>query len=121
MKSDKKLLEVYNEAKGDNEYYQFERFKSDVKDFLKDIKNYKVICSMTVSRSGMTRHFNFDSYNMLLNICYNQKNNWGNVRVGGCGMDMLWHLLFSTCEKVETRGKLDKYYLNSRCSHQKIL
>ena len=82
MKSDKKLLEVYNEAKGDNEYYQFERFKSDVKDFLKDIKNYKVICSMTVSRSGMTRHFNFDSYNMLLNICYNQKNNWGNVRVG---------------------------------------
>jgi len=121
MKSDKKLLVIYEQAKGDNSYYNFEDFKRNAKSYLKDVKSRKTYCSMKVSRSGMTRHFNFDKYNMLLNICYNQKFSWDSVKVGGCGMDMHWHLKFRTCEMLFTNGECEKYSLNSSCSSGKIL
>lgn len=121
MRSDKKLLEVFKKAKGDNEYYTFEYFKRDAKNFIKDIRKNRVVAGMTVSRSGMTRHFNTQRYNMLLNICYNQKLEWQSVKVGGCGMDMWWYLLFRTCEDICTKGEMEKWNLNLECSHQSIL
>lgn len=121
MKSDKKLQAVFKRAKGDNEYYTFEYFKSDAKNFLKDIRKHRVVAGVQVSRSGMTRHFNTQRYNMLLNICYNQKLDWQPVRVSGCGMDMWWHLLFRTCEDIATKGEMEKWSLNMACSLQTIL
>ena len=121
MKSDKKLKEVFNKAKGDFMYYGFEDFKTDAKNFIKDIKKSQVVAGMYVSRSGMMRKFNLERYNMLCNICYNQKKSWDSVKVGGCGMNMWWHLLFSTCEVLTTKGEIDKYSLNGRCSGQVVL
>lgn len=121
MKSLNKLQQVYDRAKGDKEYYTFEYFVSDAKRFIKDIRKGRVIASMKVSRSGMTRHFNTKGYNNFLNICYNQKLDWQPVRVGGCGMDMWWYLLFTACESVATKGEVEKYRLNLECSHQTIL
>ena len=121
MKSDKKLKVIFEAAKNDNGYYTFELFKKDAKSFLKDIKKYNVYTSMKVSRSGMTRHFNTSKYNILLNICYNQKISSDPVKVGGCGMDMMWHLFFRTCENLETEGQMEKHFINSKCSSQKLL
>ena len=126
MVSKKKLEKIYNQAKGDNKYYSLEDFTNDAKSYLKDIKKHNVICSMQVSRSGMTRRFNTQHYNMLLNICYNQKFTWDEVKVGGCGMDMHWHLLFTTCEVILNMfdsGKNREKWLdyNRLCSSQPIL
>ena len=122
MKSDKKLKKIFDEAKkGECIYYDFDRFKEDVKNFLKDIKKNQVVTSMKVSRGGMTRHFNTNGYNMLLNVCYNQKRSNDPVKVGGCGMDMMWHLFFRTCEMVGTKGENGEHFLNSKCSSQILL
>jgi hypothetical protein len=121
MKSDKKLQAIFDKRKGENRYYGFEDFKKDARNYLKDIKKGNVVCSMTVSRSGMLRHFNTLHYNMLLNVCYNNKMSWDSVKVGGCGMDMHWHLLYSTCVCLTTEKEQDNYPYNSKCSSQPIL
>ena len=125
MISKKKLQKLYNEAKeteyGKKQYYTFESFCNDAKSYLRDIRKYNVVCSMEVSRSGMTRHFNTQHYNGLLNICYNGKLSYDPVKVGGYGMDMHWHLLFRTCEDLSTQKEMDKYSYNSKCSSQPIL
>ena len=126
MKSDKKLQAIFAKAykkKSRDFYYEFEDFKNDAKSYQKAMKpnGENTVCSMRVSRSGMTRHFNFDRYNMLFNICYNEKMDWDSVKVGGCGMDMHWYLKFRTCEQLFTKREYDKYSLNVRCSSGKIL
>ena len=121
MKSKKKLKAVYDRAKGDDSYYSFEDFVNDAKFYLKLIKAGEFVTSMVVSRSGMTRHFNTLHHNMFLNICHNGKYSWKPVRVGGCGMDMHWHLLFRACQDVATVGEMDKYRLNGKCSGQPML
>lgn len=121
MKSTKKLQVVFNQAKNTDSFYGFSSFERDAKQFIKDIKKGAVVCSMRVSRSGMTRHFNWDKYNMLINICYNEKQSWDAVRVGGAGMDMHWHTLFRTCEDLVTKGEMEKWMLNGKCSSQKVL
>ncbi len=121
MKSNKKLQKILDETKNLDSYYSLKIFKDDAKDFLRDIKKNKIICSMKISKSGMNRRFNFDKYNTLLNICYNKKLNHKEVNVNGCGMDMYWHLLFRACEELATKGELEKYNLNSKCSYQKII
>lgn len=122
MKSDKKLRLIFDKAKYDRDYhYTFEDFKNDARNFLKDVRNQNTVCSMKVSRSGMTRRFNFDKYNMFLNICYCGKMNWDEVKVGGCGMDMHWHLKFYACESVATKKEQEKWFLNSHCGYGKVL
>lgn len=82
--------------KADLDYlnYNFDNFLYDLKKLYKDIKNNKIIASMQVSKSGMTRYFNFyNNHNFILNILYNQKASFGKVKVTGCGMDMAFHLL----------------------------
>ena len=121
MKTTKQLQALYDKAKGDKRYYSFENFKEDAKLFLKEVRNRNMICSMEVSRSGMTRKFNTRHYNMLLNICYNAKVSWDTVKVGGCGMDMHWHLIFSTCEDLATKKENETYNYNSLASGQPII
>ena len=58
MKCDKKLKEIFDNAKGENIYYSFEDFKQDAKNFLKEIRKRNLVMSMEVSRGGMLRKFN---------------------------------------------------------------
>ena len=116
MKSDKKLLEIYETAKGDNHFFTFDDFKKHARKFLKDVRNRSTYCHINPSRSGMSRTFNFETYNMLLNICYNEKFTWDVVKVSGCGMDMHWYLKFTTCEMLSTKGELRKFDYNSASS-----
>lgn len=121
MISNKKLLAIYNNAKGNNDYYSFDSFKIDVKDYLKTIRTGRTVCSMHVSRSGMFRRFNFDRFNMVLNIAVRGVKSWDAIPMSGCGMDMHWYLKFSACERLATKGENEKYNYNSRCSSGTIL
>jgi len=121
MKSTKQLLKVYQSAKGDNQYYSFEDFKCNVKSFIKDVKKGNTYCGMYVSKSGMLRKFNFDKYNMILNICNHKLYSWEPVKMGGCGMDMHWYCKFNTIRDLCTKKEIEKYYLNFACSNGKVL
>lgn len=121
MKSEKKLKALYKDASGDNNIYPTEEFIKDAKQFIKDVEANKTICSMKVSRSGMTRTFNYQRYNRLLNLCYNSKFSNEPVKVGGCGMDMHWYLEFRTCEQLATKSEIEKGHLNSNSSKSTIL
>jgi hypothetical protein len=124
MQSKNNLLKLYTKAKDNKEYkkyYSFQSFVKDAKDYIKDIKKRNTICTINPSKSGMSRTFNFDKYNMLLNICYNGTMNYDKVKVSGCGMDMHWYLKFVTAEQLLTKKEIEKYNINSLCSSGKIL
>ena len=121
MKNDKELKKLFKGARGDNEYYNFEQFKDDARGFLSEVRKMKLVMSMTVSRSGMTRHFNSIGSNMVMNICHNNKFSWDSVKVGGCGMDMHWHLIFRVCEDLSTEKENEKYNYNNLASSQPLL
>lgn len=119
MKSTKQLKAIYDKSKGDNQYITFDNFLAAAKAFQKIIKKGKgrTVCHIDVSRSGMTRKFNFDgNLNLLFNVCYSGKRSHEPVRVGGCGMDMHWHLKFTTCEDIFTKKELDRWNMNYLCS-----
>jgi len=108
MKHKKELLEIFNSAKIDNKYYDFDDFKSGCKSLLKDMQKREVYCSLTVSKSGMTRRFGFKpEYNAVLNIVYNNKLSNEPVKVGGCGMDMGFHLLYTFYNQVLTKEEIN--------------
>jgi hypothetical protein len=121
MKTKKELLKVFNEAKGEHLYYSFEDFMQDAKNFIKDVKYRNTYCTIKPSKSGMSRKFNFNKYNCLLNICYNGKFEWKNVPVSGCVMDMHWYLKYSVCERLMTKKELEKHNINYLCSSGIIL
>jgi hypothetical protein len=121
MKSKTELKKIYDKATGEHPYYSLEDFSADAKTFLKDCRNRTTYCSIKAAPSGMSRKFNFDRYNMLLNICYNGKFSWEPVKVNGCGMDMHWYLKFTTCEALATKAECEKYNYNSACSSGKVL
>lgn len=121
MQSKKLLHAVFDKSKNENLYYSFDSFFLDARAFIKDVKNHSTICTINPARSGMSRRFNFDRYNMLLNICYNGKKSWDPVFVSGCGMDMHWHLKFSTCQLLTTKKEIEKWSLNLASSRGKIL
>ena len=126
MKATKKetanLTEIYNKlVKKDPKAFEFwsvEGFIESCFDLIEDIKNRKIILHVDVSQSGMTRKMNFKSHNFIINCLYNNNATWDPVRVGGCGMDMIWHTLF-TCTQIIFNGndkKIDKMGLNGKCS-----
>lgn len=127
MKTKKQLQKILDATKGSSEYYDLDTFHRDAKRFLADIRSCNITASMKVSSSGMTRRFNTLRYNMLLNVVYNEKYSWDPVKVGGCGMDMYWNLLYTTCEALLRKGEESKRRekglrsYNSLCSHQHIL
>jgi hypothetical protein len=119
MFKDKKTIEqIYNKAKGDKQYYTFDLFMRDARAFIQDIKKHNITCTIKPSRSGMSRKFNFIRYNQFLNTCYNGKCTRDLVNVSGCGMDMYWYLLFTTCAQLFTPEYMEKHNINSECSRQ---
>lgn len=114
----KKLIEKWNKTKKDNEYYTLDNYLKDCQLLLDMIdKRKRITCHIDPSRSGMSRKINFERWiNMVLNIVYNNKQSYEAVKIGGCGMDMLWHLLFRFCENATTSKMIDKHGLNGKCS-----
>lgn len=119
-----KLIDEFIKLKTKKEnrgvYYSADDYINDCKNFIKDIKKRNVIMSMQVSKSGTVRMFNSLHYNMLLNIIYNNKMTWDKVKVGGCGMDMQFHLLFTVCSHIVGYEKAN-VKLNSMCGGQPLL
>lgn len=108
MKNKKALMKIYEEVKGDKTFYSFDDFRGDIKELLHDMRKREVYCSLKVSKSGMTRHFGFrTSHNRVLNIIYNDKISLDPVKVGGCGMDMGFHLLYTFYNAVLTKKEID--------------
>ena len=124
-KETKILTAIYQKARKENQYTTlenlltaFDMFKTDLKRYERRAKNKQAITlHMKVSSSGMTRHFNFAEhrYNMLFNTLYNNKVSYDPVKVGGCGMDMLWHLLYTACERVMEKKTASNF--NGTCSY----
>jgi hypothetical protein len=100
------------------------------KDLLLRMKNKKLICNISrVSRSGMSRTMKFffigkngnlyNVTNIIASITDQNINKNGELRVSGCGMDMVFHVLSSfnyamaRRETGKTTNNYDSYYINA--------
>ena len=100
------------------EYSSFTR--KQIENFILKGKVYAQIES--VSRSWMSRKiwfwvvykWTFINISKEINFMYNKKeqNYWEPVKVGGCGMDMIFHVLYVALwyEKAKTRNQNYKRY-----------
>lgn len=137
MKSVKKLEMIYNEIQSNSKsvfYLSFEQFIEVAGSFVKEVKKENLEMELvSVDKSGISRVFrvaNDDNkqieslYNQFINAVYhrtfNRKNDFQEIRISGCGMDMHWHLLFSICEAICTSGEIAKFKLNAKCSRNPI-
>lgn len=111
------------------EFLQSEDGKRNAERFIKALKEQRIVVSIPhVSSSGMSRiirfreiHkyksgnkyryaiYQFDWFFEQLGYCYDK--NWDGIRVGGCGMDMVFHTLYSVCGTLKYHGfKVPKDY-----------
>lgn len=127
MKNEKQLAYLYASINAktykktrEKDVIDFNGFLETAKAFIKEVRE-GTVCGMKVSRSGKTRHFNFEpSFNLLLNGIYNERFDWSPVKVTGCGMDMHWHLKYRVCEALLTKKEIDRWLINSACSNGRI-
>lgn len=104
------------------EFLQSEDGKRNVERFIKALKEQRIVVSIPhVSSSGMSRiirfreigkykssgkyHYiiyQFDWFFEHLGYCYDK--NWDGIKVGGCGMDMVFHTLYSVCGTLKHYG-----------------
>lgn len=100
-------------------WYGIESFIRDAKQYIKAIKERRMIVNIaSVSKSGMTRRMVFNSCekNKRTKNCYYRqytglftalgtftvKNH--EIVVGGCGMDMVFHVNYTTIHKLHKLG-----------------
>jgi len=109
-----------------NEYYGEESFINDANNWIKAIKEGRVICNVaSVSKSGMNRKLKFLSceptnekfyyrqYNTMLEVLgfkYN-RDSWA-ITVNGCGMDMIFHTNYTIIHQLQRMG----FITESECS-----
>jgi hypothetical protein len=109
-------------------YYSNEQFINDAKRYISAIKQGRMLCNIgSVSNSGMSRTMSFKSceksgkryyyrnYTCLF-ICLdysetNDKN--GYFRIGGCGMDMVFHTNYTIIHMLYRYGFITKNECNS--------
>ena len=103
-----------HKKKIENEYLRdIDHILSSYSRLKKAIERKELVCHIRVSQSGMTRWLNFaKNHNFILNFLYNQKGSFDPVKVGGCGMDMGFHLLYSATSGIGTKKWHDKNNLN---------
>jgi hypothetical protein len=103
-----------------NQYYGEESFIQDANQWIKAIKEGRVICSViSVAKSGMSRKLRFLSfessvnegrswyrqyYSMMqvLGFKWNQKDYC--ITVGGCGMNMIFHTNYTIMHQLKSMG-----------------
>lgn len=104
-------------------FLQSEDGKRNAERFIKALKEKRIIaCVKYVSSSGMSRDIAFREviktkygYSMLQfdwffeQLGWPRSKNYDAIRVGGCGMDMRFHVLYSVCQELQYYGfKLPK-------------
>lgn len=121
------------------EYLQSEEGKRNAERFIKALKEGRLVCSVkSVSSSGMSRVISFcevakigypkkDRYALyqfnwfFKNLGWTYVNSRDAIRVGGCGMDMIFHVLYSVCGTLEYYGfKMPKDWSSLADNYMKI-
>lgn len=104
------------------EYYNEDRFISDCKQYIKAVNSGRILYTVThVSNSGMSRDINIKSfegkisegyyrnyYGMFEALGNSFNKNTNDIRVGGCGMNMLFHLNYTTIHQLQRMGFISK-------------
>ena len=108
-------------------HYSKERLYQDALDYISAIKSGRMICDIvSVSKSGMSRRMKFLScekhkggtwakgnsyyrqyYGFFSAMGYNVADD-GAFRVGGCGMDMVFHTNYTVIHKLMRMGFLSR-------------
>lgn len=94
----------------------------NAKRFIKALKEQRIVVSIPhISSSGMSRIIRFREINrykweskthycitqfdwFLEQLGWSYDKNWDGIRVGGCGMDMVFHTLYSVCGTLQHHG-----------------
>ena len=111
-----KLLTAYN--RGRNYPTSEQVFTEHCKRYIKAIKQGRMICAIDrVSASGMSRNIKFlecakgkDRYHYLTFwelfciLGYTNVKNTDTFRIGGCGMDMIFHTNYSIIHQLKRLG-----------------
>jgi len=119
------IVKKYNKK---NKYgISSEIFINNAKRYIKAIKEGRMICSIgSVSKSGMsrtikflemtksktfsneTRHYLSNFYQFFDTLDYNPVKDSDYFRIGGCGMDMIFHTNYTIIHKLGRMGFIDK-------------
>jgi len=116
------LMESINE-----EYYNFDLFYNDVIDYIKAIKEKRMLCVIhSVSQSGVSRvlsfhscekdkdkHYYYRQYWVLFKVLgYTRANTYDGFRVNGCGMDMVFDTNYNNIHTFHNLGFITKKECN---------
>ena len=126
VQANKEILKGISKLK----YYTVENFISDAKDYIKAISEYRMLCVIEkVSSSGMSRNIKFHSCEqsgkdktatesrsfyyrqyrcLFMALGYTEVKNSDSFRIGGCGMDMVFHTNYSIIHRLHRLELLDK-------------
>lgn len=104
-------------------YYGIESFEKDAAEYIKAIKERRMLCTIkSVSNSGMSRNIKFHSCQKT-KTGYYFRNYWtffktlgytpassdrDTFRIGGCGMDMIFHTNYTIIHKLHKLGFINK-------------
>lgn len=103
-------------------YYTEENFIEDCKAYIKAVASGRILYTVThVSASGMSRDINIKSFEGKMSSGYYRSyfrmfkalgNSFAkdsrNVRISGCGMNMLFHLNYTTIHQMHRMGFISK-------------
>ena len=116
-----KTLEL-NKAIGKISYYELVDFERDVNDYIKAIKERSMLCVIkSVSKSGMSRVLAFHSYqggsyrqynNLFTVLGFKESTSRNGFKIGGCGMDMIFHTNYTIIHKLCSLGYITKEECN---------
>lgn len=108
--------EILNNLKK-NEYYNEEDFIYDCKVYIKALKSGRLQYTVTnVSKSGISRDINIQSYEGTMAKGYYRqytgltdalgykRSGWADIRVGGCGMNMLFATNYNIIHDFKRMG-----------------
>lgn len=119
IEGNKELMKAINNCK----YYSVEQFIGDANRYIKAIQEGRMICKIaSVSASGMSRQMRFCSmeknkYNkgnfnltnyLCLFLALGFTKAGDNFRIGGCGMDMVFHTNYTIIHRLERLGFIAK-------------
>ena len=122
----KKLTKEMTKRLNEEEYYNQEDFIKDCKTYIKALKAGRLQYTVThVSVSGMSRNINiqsyegtkskgyFRNYNMMLTILgYSFAKYSNDIKVSGCGMDMLFKTNYDIIHTFKRMGLIQSKTCN---------
>lgn len=111
-------------SKVNNDYYTTESFLNDAKKYIQAVKEGRMLCIIeSVSNSGMSRNLKFNSceknqnskthyyrnYTLLFTaLGFTRVKDSYSFRIGGCGMDMIFHTNYTIIRKFLNLGIINE-------------